>query len=71
MSNAQCCPICGGTGKVLSTFYPDIPQTTGTQMHTTCRGCGGTGVITTPTTYPLPRPPARPPVPNEPDWSGY
>lgn len=53
MSNAQCCPVCGGRGKKLATFYPDIPRDTACAMeYVTCRGCNGSGVIVVPTTYP-------------------
>ena len=45
------CPICAGTGKVPSDFYPDLAK----NLHqwVNCRGCGGSGVFVIPEMSPL------------------
>lgn len=48
MSSVHVCPVCKGRGTVPAGFYkPGVPTKIDAE-RVTCRGCGGTGVITTP-----------------------
>jgi hypothetical protein len=41
---AELCPVCKGRGQVPVGFYEGW-DTAGAGLTTTCRGCGGTGVV--------------------------
>ena len=60
MSSANTCPICGGTGKKLRSFYPDLGDSTDNALYVTCRGCSGSGIIFVPTSHPTPWPRREP-----------
>ena len=46
MSRAQCCPVCGGRGKVQPGFYtPETGSMTTGAAWETCRSCSGSGLV--------------------------
>ena len=42
------CPVCNGTGQVLSTFYQEVGNTTAAIHSVQCRSCGGSGIVWSP-----------------------